>query len=57
MSRRRNMLLGWALALGTMALFAALGHWQLQRRLEKQALLAEAHNRFGVAAPTMNPNC
>lgn len=40
MSDRRNTLLfGWILTLATMILFAALGHWQLGRMHEKQAML------------------
>jgi len=36
---RRHLLAGWALALLAMALFAALGRWQLSRMHEKQAML------------------
>lgn len=40
MSGRRNALLfGWTLALAAIALFAWLGHWQLGRMHEKQAML------------------
>ena len=39
MSRRRTLLRGWLLALGTAGAFAALGHWQLGRMREKQAML------------------
>lgn len=40
MSGRRNALFfGWTLALAAMALFAWLGHWQLGRMHEKQAML------------------
>lgn len=40
MSGRRNALLfGWTLALAAMASFAWLGHWQLGRMHEKQAML------------------
>jgi cytochrome oxidase assembly protein ShyY1 len=49
-SRRRNLLLGWALALGAMALFAALGHWQLQRRHEKLAMLEAAQRVLAARA-------
>lgn len=38
------MLFGWALALAAMTLFAALGHWQLERRVEKQAMLDAARH-------------
>ncbi|HJW47239.1 MAG TPA: SURF1 family protein [Lysobacter sp.] len=39
MSRRRNLLVGWALALLAIALFASLGRWQARRAVEKQAML------------------
>lgn len=39
MTRRQNMVLGWALALLGIALFARLGLWQLDRMHEKQAML------------------
>ncbi|HEU0305974.1 MAG TPA: SURF1 family protein, partial [Lysobacter sp.] len=39
MSRRRNLVVGWTLALLVMALFAKLGLWQSQRAVEKQAML------------------
>ena len=42
MSRSASKWLGWALALGVMALFARLGFWQLDRAHQKQAMLAEA---------------
>lgn len=45
MSDRRNaLLLGWTLALAAMALFAWLGHWQLGRMHEKQAMLEAVHS-------------
>jgi surfeit locus 1 family protein len=39
MTRRRNLLFGWALALPLAALFAALGFWQHGRGGDKQATL------------------
>ena len=39
MTRRGNLLLGWALALLGIALFARLGLWQLERMHEKRAML------------------
>lgn len=39
MSRRGQLLLGWALALLGIALFTKLGAWQLARMHEKQAML------------------
>ncbi len=43
-NRRRGLLLGWALAIAAMALFCALGFWQLGRAEEKQAMLAAAQD-------------
>lgn len=42
MSRGRNLVLGWGLALAAVALFCALGNWQLGRRLQKQEMLDAA---------------
>lgn len=42
MTRARNLLAGWALALGLIALFASLGFWQLDRGAEKQLMLDSA---------------
>jgi cytochrome oxidase assembly protein ShyY1 len=39
MMRQHTRLMGWIAALATIALFCFLGHWQLQRMHEKQALL------------------
>ena len=39
MSRRRNVLSGWALACVAIVLFAGLGAWQLGRKAEKQRML------------------
>ncbi|GAB3099985.1 SURF1 family protein [Lysobacter terrae] len=39
MSRRRTLVVGWTLAILTIALFARLGVWQAQRAVEKQAML------------------
>jgi len=38
-SRRRNLVIGWTLALLALVLFASLGRWQAQRAVEKQAML------------------
>ncbi|GAB3368567.1 SURF1 family protein [Lysobacter rhizosphaerae] len=38
-SRRRNLVVGWTLALLAIALFVRLGLWQAQRAVEKQAML------------------
>jgi len=38
-SRQRNLLIGWTLAVLAIALFARLGFWQAQRAVEKQAML------------------
>ena len=42
MSRARNMVFGWALAIALVAVFASLGAWQLRRGAEKQAMLDAA---------------
>lgn len=42
MSRRRNLLAGWTLALLAIVLFASLGRWQARRAVEKQAMLDAA---------------
>ena len=42
MSRRRNLVVGWTLALLAIALFANLGRWQARRAVEKQAMLDAA---------------
>ncbi|MEZ0471394.1 SURF1 family protein [Luteimonas sp. B3_2_R+30] len=42
MTRTRTLLFGWAMALAGIALFAALGSWQLGRQQQKQALLDAA---------------
>jgi cytochrome oxidase assembly protein ShyY1 len=38
-SRRRNLLVGWTLAMLAIAFFVRLGLWQSQRAVEKQAML------------------
>lgn len=45
------MVFGWALALVAMALFAGLGSWQLDRRLEKQAMLDAAQRVLAERKP------
>ncbi len=42
MSRRRNLVFGWALAVLALALFTGLGTWQSRRAVEKQAMLDAA---------------
>lgn len=42
MSRKRNHIVGWTLALLAIALFVKLGMWQSQRGVEKQAMLDAA---------------
>ncbi|MGV8941976.1 MAG: SURF1 family protein [Lysobacter sp.] len=42
MSRRATLLVGWLLALTTIAAFTSLGFWQLRRAVEKQAMLDAA---------------
>ncbi len=48
MTRTRNLLAGWALALGLIALFAWLGFWQLRRAAEKQLMLDSAAQVTGA---------
>ncbi len=48
----RNLAIGWLLAVVAIGAFASLGHWQLARMHEKQAMLdAAAHALDGRAAP------
>ncbi len=42
MSRRRNLVFGWTLAVLAIGLFASLGAWQSRRAVEKQAMLDAA---------------
>lgn len=42
MSRRRNLLVGWTLAIATMVGFVNLGLWQSRRAVEKQGMLDAA---------------
>lgn len=48
---KRNLLVGWLLALAAMAAFAALGRWQLARMHEKQAMLAAASHALDKRTP------
>ena len=41
-NHKRGLVFGWILAIATMALFSALGFWQLGRAEEKEAMLAAA---------------
>ena len=50
-ARRRNLLLGWLLALAAMAVFASLGRWQLARMHEKQVKLDAAAQALDHAQP------
>ncbi|WP_196778972.1 SURF1 family protein [Lysobacter silvisoli] len=51
MSRRRNLIVGWTLALLTIAGFAHLGLWQSRRAVEKQAMLDAAAGVLGQRVP------
>lgn len=42
MSRRRNLIVGWTLAILVIVLFVRLGQWQSHRAVEKQAMLDAA---------------
>ncbi len=42
MSRRRNLLVGWSLAIVVIVLFVNLGLWQSRRAVEKQGMLDAA---------------
>ncbi|MCF7222127.1 SURF1 family protein [Marilutibacter chinensis] len=60
MSRRRNLLIGWPLAVAAMVLFANLGLWQSRRAAEKQAMLDAAQavlaeRRPAVPAQALDP--
>jgi len=46
-----SRLFGWILALAAMTLFAGLGHWQLGRRVEKQAQLDAAQRVLSERMP------
>ena len=48
---RRNLALGWLLALAAIVAFASLGCWQLARMHEKQAKLDAAAHALDRAAP------
>lgn len=50
-TRRRNLVAGWTLALLVAALFARLGLWQLDRMHEKQAMLDAVHATLQARAP------
>jgi len=50
---RRNLVVGWTLALAGMALFSRLGFWQLERGREKAAMLAGVE--AAVQARTPHP--
>ncbi len=51
MMRQHTRLLGWLLAVPAIVLFCLLGHWQLQRMAEKQALLDAAAAAARQALP------
>ena len=50
-ANRRNLALGWLLALAAIVLFASLGRWQLARMHEKQARLDAAAHALDKHAP------
>lgn len=50
-SRRRNLLIGWTLAVLATALFVRLGLWQSQRAVEKQAMLDASAQVLARRAP------
>jgi len=47
----RSRLFGWILALAAMTLFAGLGHWQIGRKVEKQAQLDAAQRVLSERVP------
>ena len=49
---RRGALLGWTLALATIALFCGLGVWQLDRGEQKRAMLAAAKKVLDERRPS-----
>lgn len=51
MSRRRNQVLGWSLALAAMAAFSALGVWQLERMRAKRAMLVDVERTLSTRDP------
>lgn len=51
MTRRRNIVFGWALALLLAALFAALGAWQYGRSGDKQATLDAVDAQLAARSP------
>lgn len=51
MSRRRNFVVGWTLAVLAIALFVRLGVWQTQRAVEKQAMLDAAARVLATRQP------
>lgn len=50
-SRRRNLVVGWTLAVLATALFANLGLWQSRRAVEKQAMLDAAAQVLSSRTP------
>ena len=51
MTGRRNLVLGWVLAVAAAAAFARAGAWQLDRMHEKQAMLAAVHSTLLAKQP------
>jgi cytochrome oxidase assembly protein ShyY1 len=49
-SARNGLIAGWLLALVAIVLFASLGHWQLGRRLQKQAKIDAAAQALDTRA-------
>ena len=54
LSSRRRPVIGFAIfTLAMVAVFAGLGIWQLQRRVEKHALIARLNERLAAAPETL----
>ena len=51
MSRRRNLAVGWTLAVAAFVLFASLGRWQYGRMHEKQAMLDAVQRTLDARRP------
>jgi cytochrome oxidase assembly protein ShyY1 len=51
MTARRNLVVGWVLAMVAAAAFARAGVWQLDRMHEKQAMLAAVHSTLMAKQP------
>lgn len=51
MTARRNLAIGWVLAVAAAAAFARAGVWQLDRMHQKQAMLAAVHSTLLAKTP------